>query len=98
MLLPFEQRVSLPDGHYFVTDLIGCAVFRADGGSAKLGDVRDVFFPGEGVVGTPLLQVQTPGGELLIPLAVDICQKIDVSGKRIDVALPEGLQEVNQPD
>ncbi len=28
VLLPFEQRVSLPAGQYFVADLIGCAVFE----------------------------------------------------------------------
>ena len=35
VLLPFEQRVTLPAGQYFVADLIGCAVFemkREDGG------------------------------------------------------------------
>src|SRR5215471_18928258 len=26
--IPFEQRVALPAGSYFVTDLIGCAVFE----------------------------------------------------------------------
>src|ERR1700674_5618785 len=31
-LLPFEQRVTLPAGQYFVADLIGCAVFEADSG------------------------------------------------------------------
>ena len=27
VLLPFEQRVTLPAGQYFVSDLIGCSVF-----------------------------------------------------------------------
>src|SRR5262245_20278799 len=26
--IPFEQRVSLPAGKYFATDLIGCSVFE----------------------------------------------------------------------
>src|SRR6266481_5919614 len=26
--IPFEQRVALPAGKYFVTDLIGCSVFE----------------------------------------------------------------------
>jgi len=57
--------------------------------------VRDVFFPGEGTRGTPLLQVETQAGELLVPLAEDICRRIDVAARRIDVTLPEGLSELN---
>jgi 16S rRNA processing protein RimM len=102
VLLRFEERVVLPAGQYFVTDLIGCTVLELPGDAAKrssparvLGVVRDVLFTGETVAGTPLLQVETPGGELLLPLAEDICKRIDVAGRRIDVRLPEGLEEVN---
>jgi 16S rRNA processing protein RimM len=105
--IPFEQRVSLPAGKYFVTDLIGCSVFELSSGAppvssspcslaeapALLGNVRDVFFPGESQPGTPLLAVNTSSGELLIPLAEDICTKIDVSARRIEVLLPEGLRD-----
>ncbi|MGB7844272.1 MAG: ribosome maturation factor RimM [Candidatus Acidiferrum sp.] len=109
VLLPFEERVELPAGQYFVTDLIGCAVFELPVGATKLssppcsmeeaprvlGTVRDVFFPGEGVAGTPLLQVETASGEMLVPLAEDICTRIDVAARRIEVTLPEGLSDVN---
>ena len=60
-----------------------------------LGTVRDVFFTGESVAGTPLLQVETHAGELLVPLAEDICKRIDVAERRIEVRLPEGLNELN---
>jgi 16S rRNA processing protein RimM len=109
ILLPFKERVSLPVGQYFVTDLIGCTVFETGSDRAKLsspacaveeaprvlGTVLDVFFPGETVTGTPLLQVKTARGELLLPLAEDICTGVDVAGRRIDVRLPEGLSELN---
>ena len=111
VLLPFEQRVSLPAGQYFVGDLIGCAVFEvARVGPAiasspcsmamvpeLLGTVRDVQFPGEGesVRGTPLLELETEQGELLIPLAEDICKRIDAAARRIEVTLPEGLLDLN---
>jgi len=107
VFLPFEERVQLPAGQYFVTDLIGCTVFEnapqlsrlvsaacsADVAPCVLGTVRDVFFPGEGVPGTPLLQVDSAQGELLIPLAEDICTRVDTVARRIDVTLPEGLRE-----
>jgi len=111
VLLPFEQRVTLPAGQHFVSDLIGCSVFENPisppmvssspcslaEAPALLGTVRDVQFPGEDISGTPLLEVETSGGEILIPLAVDICTKIDTKARRIDVILPEGLRDLNPP-
>ena len=110
VLLPFEQRVTLPVGQYFTSDLIGCSVFETPAtppilasspcslaeAPALLGTVVDVQFPGEDFPGTPLLQVDTAQGEILIPLAVDICSKIDTAARRIDVVLPEGLRDLNQ--
>jgi len=107
--IPFAQRAVLPSGSYFVTDLIGCSVFEVSGSPQPmnsspcslseapvfLGQVRDVFFPGEGQPGTPLLAVDTSGGELLIPLAEDICTKVDAAARRIEVQLPEGLRDLN---
>ena len=67
-------------------------------------EVTDVEFPGEQFSGTPLLVVElaakprTGDAELLIPLAEDICTRIDVSARRIEVVLPEGLRELDQPD
>lgn len=111
VLLPFEQRVLLPAGQYFVSELIGCSVFETPAtppvvssspcslaeAPALLGTVSDVQFPGEEMVGTPLLEVETSQGELLIPLAADICTKIDPVARRIDVLLPEGLRDLNPP-
>ena len=109
VLLPFEQRVKLPAGQYFVSDLIGCAVFEQPSVSpaaaspphsvptspALLGTVIDVQFPGEDITGTPLLEVRTSRGNFLIPLAIDICTHIDIAACRIDVLLPEGLRDLN---
>lgn len=109
VLLPIEERVELPAGHYFVTDLMGCTVFELPETATKLaspacaaeeaprvlGTVRDVFFLGEGVAGTPLLQVETSAGEVLIPLAEEICTRIDVVARRVEVRLPEGLKDLD---
>jgi 16S rRNA processing protein RimM len=115
VLLPIDQRVTLPAGQYFVSDLLGCAVFelstappvQSSPACARselpvlLGTVRDVEIPGENFPGTPLLVValaapQAPGeSEMLIPLAEDICTRIDTAARRIEVALPEGLRDLN---
>jgi 16S rRNA processing protein RimM len=89
--IPLEQRTKLEEGKYYVSELVGCEVWEA-GASAAAGTVRDVEFFG----GVPLLAVDTPGGELLVPMAAEICLRIDVIAKRIDVALPEGLRDVNR--
>ena len=112
VLLPLEERVRLPAGRYFVTDLIGSTVFEVGETQSKLaspacaleqvprvlGTVRDVYFPGEGVAGTPLLRVETAQGELMIPLAEDICTRIEITARRIEVRLPQGLGELNAPE
>jgi len=97
-------------GQYFVSDLIGCSVFENPVSSpivssspcslaeapSLLGAVRDVQFPEKTFLGRPLLEVETSHGEILIPLAVDICTKIDPAARRIDVILPEGLRDLNR--
>jgi 16S rRNA processing protein RimM len=98
VLLPIEQRVTLPAGQYFVSDLVGCIVHEVYAPQTELGAVSSVEFPGEAFPGTPLLVVDTSAGELLIPLAEDICTRIDVAGRRIEVALPQGLRELDQPE
>jgi 16S rRNA processing protein RimM len=109
VLLPLEQRVTLPAGQYFVSDLIGCSVFEKSNDTSfyfsspcslatapvLLGTVSDVQLTGESVSGTPLLVVDTQEGELLLPLAEDICTSIDTTARRIDVILPEGLRNLN---
>ncbi len=110
VLLRFEQRVKLQTGQYFVADLIGCEVFQGTSEVAEasstgvqpvvpqsLGIVKDVQFPGEseGMRGTPLLELETLRGELLIPLAEDICKRIDIKARRIEALLPEGLRDLN---
>ncbi len=94
--VPLAERLPLPAGRYYVTDLIGCEVRERD--ATPLGRVRDVELPGEAPQGTPLLVVKTPLGELLIPLAEEICTRIDVAARRIEVVLPEGLRELNQSE
>ena len=91
--VPLAERVALPAGNYFVTDLIGCEIVERDG--AAIGRVRDVQFTGEAIPGTPNLVVDSSRGELLIPLAQEICVKIDTCAQRIEVALPPGLREIN---
>jgi len=91
--IPLAQRMPLPSGSYYVTDLIGCEVHSFEG--ASLGKVADVQFTGYEVAGTPNLVIGSSRGELLIPLAQEICISVDIVSRRIDVSLPEGLLDLN---
>jgi 16S rRNA processing protein RimM len=91
--IPLAERIPLPNASYYVTDLIGCEVCEKNSG--VVGRVRDVQFTGEGAAKNPILVVDSARGELLIPLAQEICERVDVVARRIDVVLPEGLRDLN---
>jgi 16S rRNA processing protein RimM len=91
--IPLAERIKLPEHKYYITDLVGCEVREKEGGA--IGSVRDVQVTGEDVAGTPLLIVDLPTGELLIPLAQEICVRVDTAARLIEVVLPEGLRELN---
>jgi 16S rRNA processing protein RimM len=92
--IPLTERMRLPSDSYYITDLIGCEVREKDGG--VIGLVRHVQVPGEAVSGTPVLTVDSPQGELLIPLAQEICVRVDTGARFIEVVLPEGLRDLNR--
>jgi 16S rRNA processing protein RimM len=88
--IPMEQRAPIPDDEYYQTDLIGCEVFDPTG--RHLGTAENWQETGS----VPLLIVKSPKGrEILIPFAKSIFTKIDVAGRRIEVVLPEGLEDLN---
>lgn len=96
--VPFSERTPLTPGRYYISDLIGCAVWE-QGAAAALGTVREVQSLAEAGTRTGeawVLAVKLDaGGELLIPLAAAICTDVDPAARRITVQLPDGLRELN---
>lgn len=80
---------ALPAGQYYLHDLVGCAVETVDG--RVVGPVAVVYTGAAQAV----LGIAGPAGEILVPLAGDICRDVDVAARRIIIAPPEGLLEVN---
>jgi len=93
--VPRSERAELEGGAAYVSDLIGCAVFdcRKDERGREVGIVRDVRF---GAGEAPLLVVAGKA-EYEIPYAQEFLVRVDLEHKRIEMALPEGLMEVNAP-
>ena len=77
-----DDLAPLPDDTYHHHDLVGCEVVEGDG--TVIGRVRAV----DGVRTASHLVV-------LVPLAASICVGIDLAARRIVVALPEGLLDLN---
>jgi 16S rRNA processing protein RimM len=88
--VPRQLLTPLPDGTFYRHDLVGCAVETEDG--RQVGTVTEV----EGTLGGSRLVVACGSGDVLVPLASDICRSIDPAAKRIVIRPPEGLLELNR--
>jgi 16S rRNA processing protein RimM len=89
MRVPVEELAKLPAGTFYHHDLVGCHVVTGRG--EEVGTVEGV----EGTVGGSRLVVAGAKGEILIPLASEICRTIDVAARRIVIEPPEGLLDLN---
>lgn len=88
--IPADQRPPIPEGEYYQSSLIGCEVFDLAG--RRIGLVEGCQETG----GPLLLDVRSADGrEILMPFARSIFHKIDIEAKRIEVDLPEGLEDLN---
>jgi 16S rRNA processing protein RimM len=88
--VPEEALQPLQPGTFYQHQLVGCVVETTSGN--VVGEVAKV----EGGAGGSRLVIDGPRGEILIPLAVDICVEIDVEKKKIRINAPEGLLELNE--
>ena len=87
--MPLSEMGELPGGTYYRHDLVGCQVEDTEG--RLIGEVTAVEGPMEG----SRLVIAAPHGEVLIPLVAPICVEVDPGAKRIRVAAPDGLLELN---
>jgi 16S rRNA processing protein RimM len=88
--VPRGERAELEAGAAYVSDLIGCTVLDS---GRQVGIVKDVRF---GAGEAPLLVVAGKT-EYEIPYAQEFLVRVDLEHKRIEMALPDGLLEVNAP-
>ena len=88
--VPEEALRPLEAGTYYEHQLVGCTV------ETVAGDVVGRVAAVEGGAGATRLMMNGPRGEILIPLAVDICVEIDVANKKIRIDPPDGLLELNE--
>jgi 16S rRNA processing protein RimM len=91
--VPDSALPALPDGSFWVHELVGCRVATVSG--VAVGEIRRVDFGGA----APLLVVSgdAEAGEILIPLTDAMCRRVDVQAREVVVDPPDGLLDVNAP-
>ena len=105
--IPRTERVPLAEDEAYIGDLIGCTlvdIAPVESGSAPLnvGEIEDVDTTAGPV---PLLVVRGQASdpldphkrrtEILIPFAKAYLHRLDLVNKRVEMALPEGLVDLN---
>jgi 16S rRNA processing protein RimM len=95
--IPRAERAALGEDEVYVGDLIGCELVDVAGAAARtIGTIEDVDRDAGPVA---LLVVRGAGPEeVLIPFAKAYLRRIDLDGKRVEMALPDGLVELNLPE
>jgi len=93
--VPQSDRAPLAADETYIGDLIGCVLVDVAGAEAvTVGEIENVDRSGGAA---PLLVVRGARGEVLIPFAKSYLRRIDLEGKRVEMALPEGLVDLNAP-
>ena len=91
--IPKAQRAPLAEDEVYTGDLIGCQLVDvAPPVPVVVGEIEEVDRTAGPVA---LLVVQGTTGEVLIPFAKAFLRKIDLESKRVEMALPEGLVDLN---
>jgi len=93
LAIPQGDRVPLAADETYIGDLIGCVLVDVAGAEpTTVGEIENVDRSGGAA---PLLVVRGAHGEVLIPFAKSYLRRIDLEGKRVEMALPEGLVDLN---
>ena len=92
--IPRSERAKLGADEAYVGDLIGCVlVDLASGKPLEVGNIEDVDRTAGPVA---MLIVRSPGSEIIVPFAKSYLRRIDIERKRVEMALPEGLADLNR--
>jgi 16S rRNA processing protein RimM len=85
--LPLSMLPEIQDVGFYYHDLIGCEAF--DNGKA-IGIIKEIFQPSHQF----LASIEHAGEEILVPITDEIVADVNLSEKRVDFNLPDGLLEI----
>jgi 16S rRNA processing protein RimM len=92
LLIPAADAMPLGEHENYLHDLMGLQVETTDG--QHLGELWEVLFTNANDV----YVVRGPAGEVLLPATRDVVLQVDLSTRRMVVALPEGLLDAAEPE
>lgn len=81
-----RSKNELPEGTYYIADLIGLDVYTEDG--SLLGKVIDIYNTGANDIYTVKTQ---DGKEVLLPAIKDVIKQVDIQNGKIIVHILKGL-------
>lgn len=97
--IPQEERAELAENEAYIGDLMGCAVIDvARPEPVVIGEIQSVDRTAGPV---PLLVVRGSGAkrdEILIPFAKSYLRSMDIAARRVEMALPVGLVNLNEAE
>lgn len=86
LTVPREELGELPEGTYYICDLLGCEVFTVDG--TLLGKIDDIIKTGSNDV----YSVRSGDSkQILIPVIDEVMRGVDIENKKITVEPLKGL-------
>jgi 16S rRNA processing protein RimM len=95
--IPREERMPLSGDEVYIGDLIGCVLVDVTHDEQRvIGEIEDVDRTAGHVA---MLVVKSPdqnSEEILIPFAKEYLLGVDLEAKRVEMALPEGLVDINR--
>lgn len=93
VVLPRAERAVLGQDEAYISDLVGCTLMDVAGAEAiPVGEIEDVDRTAGPVA---LLVVRRAQQEILVPFAKSYLRKVDLDARRVEMALPEGLIDLN---
>lgn len=81
----YTEKTPLPEGRYYIKDLIGLAAYEEN---VKLGTLTDVFNTGA----NDIYEIKTEDGKrIYLPVIDGVILDVDLENKKIFVKIPDGL-------
>ncbi len=81
----YTEKTPLPEGRYYIKDLIGLTALE---NGEKLGTLTDVFNTGA----NDIYEVKTTDGKrIYLPVIDGVIGDVDLDNKTIEVTIPDGL-------
>ena len=81
-----RKDVKLPEGRYFIDDLLGCSVFDADS-DALLGEISDISPTGANDV----WRITKDGKEYLVPAIAEVLVNVDIENEKVTIRPLKGI-------